>query len=201
MSRVSHTWVSHWDGTRNELLDPDPDSIKIHHIAHTLAQKSHWNGRCKPYFSVAQHCCMVHDHLPPELQKGGLLHDSAEAYLCDVPSPLKALLDRYREIEDIWNNVINRKFGIEIDDPRIKVVDSQVLYLECIHVMAGANPDDVCAGRNLTDEQKEEAEGWGFEAWDMQKSEKEFLRRYIYLTMDVKVLERFQDLSASLRNP
>lgn len=49
------------------------------------------------YYSVAEHCCLVHDLVAAERLGGkwaaaALLHDGHEAYLGDVVTPLKALL-------------------------------------------------------------------------------------------------------------
>ncbi len=108
----------------------------------------------------------------------GLVHDLAEWALGDVSSPLKAKLDRYREIEDMWNAAINKQFGVDIEDPEVKLVDSQVLYLECIHVMPGCDPDEVCESRGLTVPQKIEARRWPLRPWNMERSSLEFAARY-----------------------
>jgi len=64
--------------------------------------------------SVAEHCVMVSKIVNPMWAKEGLLHDAAEAYLLDIPAPLKVFLGiPYKKLEDKYMQVISKKFGLE----------------------------------------------------------------------------------------
>ncbi|MBS1170158.1 MAG: putative phage hydrolase, partial [Burkholderiaceae bacterium] len=60
-----------------------------------------------------------------------LLHDASEAYLKDIPKPLKELLPDYRAIEARLQAVIRRKFGLpEQESDAVKRVDLKLLATE-----------------------------------------------------------------------
>jgi hypothetical protein len=91
----------------NRIVDPwhlTPDDIDINDIATALAHTNRFLGHTVVPFSVASHSIDVswrlRDH-GPSLQLAGLLHDASEAYLGDVPSPLKRRPEyaAYREAE------------------------------------------------------------------------------------------------------
>ncbi|MGL5079291.1 MAG: hypothetical protein ACRDBG_26105, partial [Waterburya sp.] len=66
---------------------------------------------------------------PPEKALAGLLHDAAEAYLGDIPTPIKAVLPDYKRLEKISEEVIFKKYGVTLDSD-IKDADTRMLYIE-----------------------------------------------------------------------
>jgi len=77
-------------------FDPQSDDVDIKDIAHSLSMTCRFRGHIKQFYSVAMHSCMVSDKVSkgysiinPYLSIWGLLHDAAEAYLADIPSPIK----------------------------------------------------------------------------------------------------------------
>jgi hypothetical protein len=74
-----------------------------------------------------------------ELILAGLLHDAAEAYVADVPSSLKALLNHagrgghtYQSVHDSIQAAIYAKFGISpyLHNPIITGIDRAILVFE-----------------------------------------------------------------------
>ena len=63
------------------LLDPRAEDVSIEDIAHALTNLCRYNGHCRPFYSVAEHCVHVADLCRPELHYAALLHDAAEARL------------------------------------------------------------------------------------------------------------------------
>lgn len=62
-------------------------------IANELSLINRWNGNLHFAYSVAQHSLLVADLMPkPEWRIYGLLHDAAEAYIGDLPTPFKKWL-------------------------------------------------------------------------------------------------------------
>ena len=107
----------------------------IDDIAHALAMKCRWSGHTKRFYSIAQHSVFVSAHVPQRQQLEGLLHDAAEAYMPDFPSPLKwYLLDHgFTAIKDIEKRVqacIEKKFDLNPDHKIIKVADTLALSTE-----------------------------------------------------------------------
>lgn len=118
-------------------LDPRTSDFDIQDIATGLSREPRWNGQTDETYSVAEHCVLVSRLVPVEYQLVALLHDASEAYMKDLPGPIKHLtaLAAYREIESSVQNVIYKAFGVspmpEEDYRRIiKTVDNRVLVTE-----------------------------------------------------------------------
>ncbi len=110
------------------LKDIDYDQIVIEDIAHALSNICRWGGHVDKFYSVAEHSVHVvmlmenHNELNPDDQYtkrellAGLLHDAVEAYLCDMPSPIKRMLPDYQKLEKGVQSIIQTRFGIETFD-------------------------------------------------------------------------------------
>lgn len=114
-----------------DYLDPQPDQICIEDIATALSRESRFNGHMEAYYSVAQHSVLVSEIVPPAMALEGLLHDATEAFMKDLPSPLKQLLPDYQRIEDRLDGVIRTKFRIPVSlSPQVKHADRILLATE-----------------------------------------------------------------------
>ncbi|MGV3581897.1 MAG: metal-dependent phosphohydrolase [Methylophilus sp.] len=112
-------------------INPQHSVIDIEDIAHGLAHTCRFAGQCMPFYSVAQHSVLVSLHVPEEYALIGLLHDAAEAYMCDIPAPLKQLIPQYKEIENRVHEAIFLRFGLNpVLPPAIKEVDLRMLATE-----------------------------------------------------------------------
>ncbi len=128
-------------GRHVHLLHPDPETIAIEDIAHGLAHTPRFGGHTRVFYSVAEHSMEVASALPDHLRLQGLLHDAGEAYLCDLPSPLKAALPEYRSIENSMMQVIADKFGFAWPlDTLVKHADRQALLHEWKHLVIHPSP-------------------------------------------------------------
>lgn len=135
-------WIQTYKGLAFWPLDPRPEEIDIVDIAHSLSLKTRFNGQCKTFYSVADHslnvCTWLEVRYPnePKLYLAGLLHDASEAYLPDVPKPIKPLLTNFREIEDGILKVIFNKFDLKWEmDSRVKEADQVMLATEAEELM------------------------------------------------------------------
>jgi hypothetical protein len=83
-----------YSGIVFDLMNPDPDLIKIQDIAHGLAFNCRWNGATKNFYSVAEHSIRVSEKCKPNRKKqlSGLFHDAEEAYWGDMIKPLKEII-------------------------------------------------------------------------------------------------------------
>ncbi len=78
------------------------------------------------------------------LALGALLHDAAEAYVGDVPRPLKGILTDFEKIELKIINRIHDKFKVSLDDSQqdlIKRIDDVALREEAARYMASGGND------------------------------------------------------------
>lgn len=119
-------------GRRISLHNPTVEDIDIKDIAGTLSKICRWGGKCKPFFSVAQHSVLVSYLAPEELRLPALLHDASEAFLGDVKKPLKIILGPvYARLEHNFDDVIGRKFGIKVSQfLRVKPWDRRAQEIE-----------------------------------------------------------------------
>lgn len=128
-------WMLTSTGKKYWPLDPHPDDIDIHDIAHHLSLLCRFTGACNRFYSVAEHSVLVSELVErthPGLAMLGLLHDATEAYLGDVGKPLKNHLPEYQVIEDANWKVMARAFGVPYDmPPCIKKADIDVFWAEC----------------------------------------------------------------------
>lgn len=102
--------------------NPDPDSFTIHDIAYALGNTCRYGGHCRPFYSVAQHSVYVSKLVPAEYALFGLLHDAQEAFVGDMPSPLKRMLPEFKAIEDKAEAVILDKYGVVVTPESKRIV-------------------------------------------------------------------------------
>jgi len=117
-----------------DYANPNPELISLIDIAQGLARSCRFMGMTSEFHSVATHCVDVSLLVPKEFALYGLLHDASEAFLRDIPTPLKKLLPDYRAIEDAWSDMIFKKFGLqppsEAVQAALKEADLAVLAAE-----------------------------------------------------------------------
>lgn len=80
-------------GRTLDLLDPFAFDFTLDDIAGPLSRICRWGGRCSAFYSVAQHSVLVMDLVEashPALAMHALLHDAGEAFVADVPTPIKS---------------------------------------------------------------------------------------------------------------
>lgn len=125
------TWLLTASGRHFDPVDPQPDMIDLVDIATGLANECRFAGQCRFFYSVAQHSVLVSQHVPPEYAWEGLLHDATEAYIKDIPAPVKRLLPDYRALEKRIEGAIRARFGLPaIQSPGIKQADLTLLATE-----------------------------------------------------------------------
>jgi len=107
------TYIVTASGTQFDLLNPNPDDIRVEDIASGLSKLCRFTGQCNDFYSVAQHCVLGARELERPHRLAFLLHDASEAYLADISKPLKELLPDYRAIEDRLQAIICEKFSVE----------------------------------------------------------------------------------------
>lgn len=142
MSARRGDWLQTYTGVAFYPLDPLPEDISIRDIAHQLSMVCRYGGAVQRFYSVAEHCCILSDyvrqHRPdePMLALQALLHDASEAYIGDVPRPLKWMPEMvgYREMEDRIERAVQKAFGLPAPgkgtDPLIPDIDTRIMIDE-----------------------------------------------------------------------
>jgi hypothetical protein len=130
-------WMQTYSGRQFWPLDPRPEEVFINDIAHGLANACRYAGHCLQFYSVAEHSVLLSYIVPQSMALTGLLHDATEAYVVDVPRPIKPFLPGYKDIEaGVWRAIAAR-FGCPEELPdEIKVADNAMLLAEQAKIMA-----------------------------------------------------------------
>lgn len=117
-------------------LDPRADEVCIEDIAHHLANLCRFGGATRAFYSVAEHCVRVSRACDPADALWGLLHDASEAYLVDVPHPIKAHLAGYGALEAGVMRAVCARFGLPPDEPEsVAQADAVLLHTEARDLM------------------------------------------------------------------
>lgn len=165
------SWMQTYTGRAVHPMDLRPEDICIEDIAHALSMQCRYNGHSLRFYSVAEHSVLIARHLRERhndvVALEGLLHDATEAYLADVPRPVKPFLVGYREAEARAALAIADAFGLPLDmPPAVHDADNRILHDERIQNMARSERDWGLTGVRL---------GVTLEFWEPQRAKAEFL--------------------------
>lgn len=153
-------WIQTSSGKHFNVTAPDPHMVNADDIANALGKLCRFGGHTNLHYSVAQHCICVTEQLANHGYSNivllqGLLHDATEAYVVDIPSPLKRLLPDYQRIEEgVWCAVAAH-FGIPAElHPAVKWADEELLRHEAQKYLEGGpqgwgNPPRTMAPHSL----------------------------------------------------
>jgi len=176
-------WMQTTNGRQFWPLDPRADEIHLDDVAHALSNLCRFAGHCRKHYSVAEHSVRVSwlaerlvlrtDAAAEDTRAAallGLLHDAAEAYLVDLPRPVKKYIEEYATHERRLENVIADRF--ELDGRWWPVVHEA---------------DEVLLATEKRDLMAEEPASWGLrhaplddriEPWSANEAEQRFLLRF-----------------------
>lgn len=180
------TFIETYTGRAFWPLDPirSREQLSVIDIAHALSNQCRYSGHVAWFYSVAQHCCLLaswasehgHDALTC-LQI--LMHDAPEAYLVDIPRPVKQYMPQYRVWDHAINDVIRDWMGWGgIPIPAIiDELDGRIIVDERAQLMDKARTNDW--GHRMA------PVGVVIEPWTPAQCEKEFLIRYAAYSKEV----------------
>ena len=162
-------------------LKPEECDFKIDDVAHSLSHQCRFSGHVHEFYSVAQHSCHVADSLRGlgrTILYAGLAHDMHEAYVLDIPSPMKLVLPEYCLLEARVQAVVCKAFGVDLDvvkSDRIKQADLEALATEHRDLLGPADDGPWDCINDVTP--------WDFKikAWSPLKARHEFLQRFALL--------------------
>lgn len=120
-----------YSGAFFDYNNPEASEPTIEDIARALSHVCRFAGHVSHFYSVAQHAVNVSRITPPESAFQGLMHDTAEAFTNDLPTPLKTALPVFKELEVAIERAMSKRFLFSYpltDD--VKLADLQLLKLE-----------------------------------------------------------------------
>lgn len=134
-------WIHTFTGKKFYPLDPDPTTIDIEDIAHALSNLCRYGGHVRRFYSVAQHSCLVGGAVPERHRAWGLMHDATEAYLIDLPRPIKNELPDYKLAEKRLSYAIALRFNLPslVEPKEVKEVDTRILRNEAEALLPGGD--------------------------------------------------------------
>jgi hypothetical protein len=125
-------------------VDPRPEDVNIEDIAIALSREGRFANQTVFPYSVAQHSILVSSMCDPADRFWGLMHDAAEAYCKDLPSPLKHLpgiREAYKAVEGATMRAICERFGLVAVMPEsVKRADLVALVTEKRDLMRPTGP-------------------------------------------------------------
>lgn len=167
---VRGDWMATFTGRRFYPLDPRPGDVDPLDIAHALSLLCRYGGHVDRFYSVAEHCILMSEAVEPRHSLAALLHDATEAYVVDVPRPLKRVLGGYAEIELATWQAIAARLGVPVEMPdEVKAADNRILLTERAALMRRAerwSVDDDYTALPVT-----------IEGWPPREAERRFLAR------------------------
>lgn len=135
-------------GLYYDYADPRVDQVTVADIAFALSMQPRFGGHARYFYSIAEHAVLVYDLVKgiadPVLAFAALHHDSHEAYLGDIPTPLKrALGEVVAEMADDADAAIAAVIGIDASlfhHAIVKAADEEALHIEARLLRASKTP-------------------------------------------------------------
>jgi hypothetical protein len=119
-----------------DFASPQTEDVSIEDVAFALASIPRFGGHLPERYSVAQHSLFVAEIVSaelgrPDLEREGLLHDSAECYTGDIIRPLKQLLSTHCDVLRMVELTVACALGFTCPAPAIvKQADTIALAAE-----------------------------------------------------------------------
>ncbi len=132
-------WIHTYSGKYIDYKNPDFNEINITDIAHHLSLENRFMGQASEACSVASHslfCAEIAQYLDysPYMQLRVLMHDFHEAYVKDIPTPLKKVCPDFCALEAKFEKLVELRYMLpaltEQEIQQIKYVDLIALLME-----------------------------------------------------------------------
>lgn len=156
-------------------MDPRASEVFIEDIAHSLAMQTRYAGHCLRFYSVAEHSVLLARYFrrqgaSVDVQLWALLHDASEAYLVDVPRPVKPFLAGYKAAEARVMRAICDRFDLAHEMPaEVHAADGAIIGNERAN-MAPCVAEWYATGQGL--------DGVYLRNWRPEVAELEFLAEF-----------------------
>ena len=180
--------------------DPQVQSISIIDIAHALSQQARFAGQIRDFYSVAEHsvmCANIAEFLfhnsdsieSSRIEKLMFLHDAEEAYISDIPTPVKNLIRTM--LDPVANKIeltIYKAFGLispnENEHRIMKIIDTLAFCLEDRDLRNGDQFEKTAPLISNINVLLDLQEEFNVVPLGMDKAKSLFLEKYIQLEFD-----------------
>ena len=132
-------WIQTYSGRQFWPVDPRSEDVDLMDIAHALSNLCRYAGHSRSFYSVGQHSVLASQIVPPRDAGWALMHDAAEAYVVDLPRPIKHDPGAawYREIERRVMAAVCLRFSLPMIQPAsVSLADDVLLSTERRDLMA-----------------------------------------------------------------
>lgn len=189
---MTTAWIQTCTGRPWYYESPRPEDVVLEDVAHALSNLCRFGGHVTRFYSVAEHSVLVSrlaaDLLPPDQSRyvalQGLLHDATEAYVVDVPRPLKRLLPDYEKYEAIAWTAIHQAFNLPLTlSSFVHRADRHAVHLERTQLLVPTVHPRLRSEWGTGDPALKETPHW---VWRLglppEEAKKLFMNRYEELT-------------------
>ena len=124
-------------------FDFTPATVNLDDMAYALSSIRRYGGHAKPRINVAQHSLTVAALAKNPFE--GLMHDAHEAYVFDMPKPVKVLLPDYIKLEGVASSAVRDYFGLPHEESnKTKHADLCTLFWEASWIIHNMGEDWHC---------------------------------------------------------
>lgn len=166
-------------------LEPLSSEVYIEDIAHGLAAENRFGNQSDYPYSVAWHSVALSHVVPEHLARWALMHDAAEAYLSDLPRPLKrsGKFEFYEEAETELMKAIAEAIGLSpaVMPEELKEYDSKMGSVELLYA-------------NRVGRAKMIARGWSYEELYSYAEWKDWIKPVSFEDAKAAFLDRYSQL-------
>lgn len=174
-------WISLLSGAKFNYNNPEESDVNIEDIAGALSNVCRFSGHLPRFYSVAQHLVNTSRIVPAGFSFTGLMHDTAEAFTNDLPTPLKWTFPAFKTLETSIESAMAKKFGFEFPyPPEVKEADTIMLILEKLYVK-----EDKSVWPNYEEWTAKRVKPYldlvDLDSWQPRRAKREFLERFYEL--------------------
>lgn len=175
-----HHGITLLSGAMMDYNNPQDCECTIEDIAGALSNICRFSGHLPVFYSVAQHCVNVSLLLEGTgFEYVGLLHDTAEAFTNDIPTPLKAAVPAFKELEVRIEQATSQRFGFQFPfEGVVKQADLKMLKLEKEGIKFDDSEWEALRGIRLEMKDRERVE---LEPWSPSMAYGRFMGRFLEL--------------------
>lgn len=172
-------WIGLLSGAQMNYNKPEESDVTLDDLASALSNICRFSGHLPCFYSVAQHLVNTSHIVEDEFKFDALMHDTAEAFTNDLPTPLKWSLPIFKELETKIEAAMAKRFGFNFPyDPAVKLADTQMLLLEKKYVKRDTQVWPMYEGY----EYEHLVDKVDLKPWQPVRAKREFLERFMELS-------------------